>query len=517
MRNFMKSMTKGNCTGFALLTALALGVTACGDDGAVAGPQAVTGGDTNGGNDGALSGDDAATLSDGAVLGQDAAIGSDGTTGFVCGNGVCEGPTETPVSCPVDCHSIVVGPDATSSNPVCGNGICEAPNETMLLCAADCKTPASAAETCKHQACGKEYDACTADPACVTSVKCFNAGGGNECVTSQQVGQEVQALSQCVAASGCPGTTQGGGGGGGGGGTTATCGNGTCDQGETMLTCPKDCTGPQSTTEACYHQACPSQYAACSADPQCVKIVDCYNTGGQPQQCGNDPAQSALDQCVQASGCNGQTGGGGGGGGLKNCGNGTCDPDETELTCPADCKTAVNPQETCLQTSCPAQYKSCQADSACVTVVDCLVNNANNPQQCMGGGMTPAVQGLFQCAQQANCLGGGGGGGGGGTPQTTCQGNCGNFSNVAGSCQCDNQCPQNGDCCKDYTSLCSATPPPVCGDGTCTAPQETATNCPKDSAPPAPTPCKTKNDCAATEVCCGLASGSVCLPTGQCK
>ncbi len=504
-----------SCSLVAALAAMAIGATACGDDGAVSGPQAITGGDTTGGGDGSLSGSDAATLSDGTAIDQDTAIGADGAPLFVCGNGICEGPTETPQTCPADCHSVVGGPDATTGgNPVCGNGICEAPSETMLLCPADCKTPASPAETCKHQACGPQYDACEADAACVASIKCFNAGGGNECVTSAQVGQEVQALTQCINGSGCPGTT-GGGGGGGGGGTGATCGNGTCDQGETMLTCPKDCTQPQSATEACYHQACPTQYAACSADPACVKSVDCFNTGGTPQQCGNNANQSALDQCVTNSGCNTQ---GGGGGGLKNCGNGVCDPDETELTCPADCKTAVNPQETCLQTSCPSQYKSCQADKACVTVVDCLVNNQNNPQQCMGGGMTPAVQGLFQCAQQANCLGGGGGGGGGGgTAQTTCQGACGNYSNVAGSCQCDNQCTANGDCCKDYSSLCGTGPATVCGDGTCTAPQETAANCPADCAAPPPTPCKTKNDCATTEVCCGLASGSVCTPIGQCN
>ncbi len=502
MRNMKISMVKCSCCLVALLAALSLSVAACGSDSAVAGAQGVTEGDGTAGGDGSLSGADATAGTD------DAAVAvNDAVVSFVCGNGTCEGPAENATTCPADCAT-VVGPDATGGPNVCGNGICEAPNETMLLCAADCKTPATPAEDCKHKACGKQYDTCTADAACVTAIQCFNAGGGNECLTSQKVSQEVQALTQCVQQANCGGQT------GGGGGTTATCGNGACDQGETMLTCPKDCTKPQTQTEACYHKACPNEYAACSADPKCVAAVDCFNTGGTPQQCGNNQNQTALDQCIQGSTCNNTTGGGGG---LKNCGNGVCDPDETMLTCPADCKQPVNPQETCLQTSCPTEYKACQADPACVTVVDCVNNNQNNPQQCLqGGGMGGAVMGIFQCGQQSKCFQSGGGGGGG-TVQTTCQGNCGNYSNTQGSCQCDNQCPQNNDCCSDYASLCGGGPPVVCGDGTCSAPQETATTCPKDCAPPAPTPCKTKADCATTEVCCGLASGSVCTAIGQCK
>ncbi len=504
MRNVNILVGNSSRAAIAILAALALGTTACGSDAAVVGSQSVGSDDSTSGNDGALSGADT------SIGTGDGIATSDAVVSFVCGNGKCEGPTETSTTCPADCAT-VVGPDAAGGPAVCGNGICEGPDETMLLCAADCKAPASAAETCKHKACPKEYDACTADAACVAAVKCFNAGGGNECVTSQQVGQEVQGLTTCVQQSGC----NGGGGGGGGGGTTATCGDGTCDQGETMLTCPKDCTQPQTPTEACYHKACPGEYTACSADAACVKVVDCMNTGGSQQQCGMNKNQMALNQCIQGSGCTG--GGGGGGGGLANCGNGVCDPGELVLTCPADCKTPTDPQETCLQKSCATEYKTCQADPTCVKVVDCVNNNQNNPQQCMqGGGMGGAVGGLFQCGQSSGCFGGGGGGGGTGTAQTTCQGNCGNYSNVAGSCQCDNQCAQNGDCCKDFTTLCGGAPT-ACGDGACTAPQETAANCPADCAPPAPTPCKTKADCAATEVCCGLASGSVCTAVGQCK
>ena len=610
MFKFRNWMNNGRFGFVVLALALSAGATGCGDDSAVTGNQSAGGADGAGLGDGALTGDDAGN-SDGSTAIGDGILTADGVVSTVCGNGKCEGPVENSGNCPADC-SPIGGPDATTGPAVCGNGVCEGPDETMFLCPADCKTAATGQEACKHKACQPQYDACSADAACMTAIACFNAGGGNECVTSQQVGQEVNALTQCVQKANCkpgglmncgngtcdldeseltcpadcktavnpqetclqqncatdykacqadatcvkivdcvenailvksdpnacfqgmggPGgggmsqVTQGflgcaqqsqclgGGGGGGGGGTTATCGNGKCDGGETMLTCPKDCTQPTTPTEACYHKACPSQYAACSADPACIKAVDCFNTGGNPQQCGNNANQSALNQCVTASGCANQ--GGGGGGGLPNCGNGVCDPDELVLTCPADCKTPTDPQETCLQKSCATQYKACAADPACVKVVDCVNNNQNNPQQCMqGGGMSGTTGGLFQCGQQANCFGGGGGGGG--TVQTTCQGNCGTYTQTPGSCQCDDKCTANGDCCKDYASLCGTTTTPVCGDGTCAAPQETAANCAADCAPPPPKPCKTIKDCGATEVCCGLASGSVCTPTGQCK
>jgi hypothetical protein len=50
--------------------------------------------------------------------------------------------------------------------------------------------------------------------------------------------------------------------------------------------------------------------------------------------------------------------------------------------------------------------------------------------------------------------GGGGGGGGGGGNGSSCRGACGDSPD--GSCWCDAECAENGDCCADYRAVCSA-------------------------------------------------------------
>ena len=587
MRNYSVSFV-------VLLASLLLGAAACGDDTGVSGVSAESG-DTVSGTDGTIAGADGA-LTDGTV-------GVDGVTSIVCGDGKCDGPSETSANCPADCGGNTLG-DATTTGPaVCGDGKCQAPGETMFLCPADCKTPATDAEACKHKACQPQYDACSGDPACMAQVACENSGGQN-CAKDKKADQELNALSGCIQQANCTnvglkqcgdGTCQstetmltcpqdcktpvdpqetciqkgcpddykacqadaacvkivdcvnnnqnnpnqcfqnggqpsdviqgffqcaqqsgcfgGGGGGGGGGGTGATCGNGQCNQGETMLTCPADCKQPKTPTEACYHKACPNEYSKCSADADCVKTVDCFNTGGDANQCGSNVNQQALNVCIQKSGCD-NGGGGGGGGGLQNCGDGKCADGETNLTCPDDCPTATDPQEICLQKNCSKQYTQCQNSDNCTTAIDCY-NQGGDPQQCFGNG-GKSLQGLLQCGFQSGCITqGGGGGGGGGNPPGSCKGKCGVYDKQA-SCQCDNACLQNNNCCADMQTLCGGGGPTVvCGDNVCDSSESSAT-CPKD-CPAGPTPCKTKGDCSSTEVCCAAAGGSVCVAVGQCK
>ena len=63
----------------------------------------------------------------------------------------------------------------------------------------------------------------------------------------------------------------------------------------------------------------------------------------------------------------------------------------------------------------------------------------------------------------------------GGTPTSdlSCVGKCGKYD-AAAKCQCDTACTGEGDCCKDYGTVCNK-----CGDGQCVAP-ETETSCPAD-------------------------------------
>lgn len=69
----------------------------------------------------------------------------------------------------------------------------------------------------------------------------------------------------------------------------------------------------------------------------------------------------------------------------------------------------------------------------------------------------PLVKSLLTCANDASTCapaGGGGGGGGGGTTGPSCEGSCGGQS--ADGCWCDSSCSQYGDCCGDYTEVCTA-------------------------------------------------------------
>lgn len=446
-----------------LIGAIVAITAGCGQDDSVSGVALV--------GDSAGAGQDAATLADGAdaTNSEDSTINvTDTTVVSVCGDGKCSGTWENAQSCPVDCTGPITGPDGgpigvdiapikdggTSGGGLknCGNGICET-DELMLTCPADCKTAVIPQENCIQKACPDLFKGCQSDPECVKIIDCLTNTVGNQQKCFGTGGDKItNSLLQCAQKGGCLGVP----GGQGGGGTAASCGNGACDNGESMLTCPKDCPQPKTKTEACYHDKCPDQYAKCAADIQCVKTVDCFNTGGTPQECGDNANQKALNLCTTSSGCNGA---------VQNCGNGACDKGETNLSCPKDCPKPVSDLEVCMIKACPDQYKACQADSKCTSAIACY-NNGGSPQQCFSGG-GPALGGLIQCVQNSGCLDGGGNN-------------------------------------------------PVCGDGQCDQPDETPQNCPQDCAPPV-TPCKTKKDCADNQVCCAQPSGPICVGIGQCN
>jgi|GEM_PF-2182186 len=46
---------------------------------------------------------------------------------FMCGDGACNSPDESPINCPIDCGT-------------CGNGVCDTPSESFLNCPVDCDT-----------------------------------------------------------------------------------------------------------------------------------------------------------------------------------------------------------------------------------------------------------------------------------------------------------------------------------------------------------------------------------------
>jgi hypothetical protein len=452
------------------------------------------------------------------------------TPGPVCGNGACE-KGESPFSCPKDC----------GQTTVCGDGICNG-NESPDSCPQDCggQDPL----TCAKEQCPKEFATCTSDPACAKLLACFAGCSDDGCYEKclQQVGTGAlpafMPLSQCaekVCSGGacgdgfcddtespqtCPADCQ----------APPVCGNGKCDDGENPFSCPKDCGGGpicgNGTCEAgesaqncpqdcfstgnllvCAKAKCEKTYIACSNDAQCNKALDCIAKCTETSCINSCAAQNTgalqllipLAQCAQQQGC--LSGGGGG----AVCGNGKCEPGESAQSCPKDCQTGP----VCGNGQCEP---------------------GEGPQNCPS-----------DCQQEGSCVGKCGGQGSGG-------------------CWCDQQCAELGDCCSDFKKVCSDTvpvcgdgkcnngesanscpqdckpvcgngqcekgeqdtcpkdcgpPPPVCGDGACAQPFENENSCPKDCAS-AGKPCKSKADCAASEICCNGSQGQICTAPAQC-
>ena len=365
---------------------------------------------------------------------------------------------------------------------------------------------------CLEGSCGKSVAQCTSNPTCNKFWGCAKNCDSEKCLQGCTSGLDIQALAPilqplmtCGEQAGCTG-----------GGTTdppppgPICGDGTCEQPENSLNCKQDCPNqPAGEVQQCLAAKCSSSYKACFSDPSCVAAVACMNEGKQPQQCVNDQKTgqllNAMLTCGSKNGCLGGT--------TDSCGNGACDNGETAQTCPSDCQVVVPPTDSvtkCLSSLCGKAYNSCAKSSSCLASLSCVISGGSLTSCVKDPTTVQALASVVQCGNQQKCFSGGGN-------AASCEGKCGQFVPGA-ACQCNAECKTFGNCCGDWAKLCSATPGPVCGDGVCSAPSETSITCPSDcGAPPAKT-CKSKADCASTEICCGKADGSqVCTLAGQCK
>lgn len=102
------------------------------------------------------------------------------------------------------------------------------------------------------------------------------------------------------------------------------CGNGTCDPGESVATCPSDCntgSGSGSGSGAALNCNDSNVQLACLA---CLFANSC--TGVDTAGCTTCLLAGALG-----------SGAGSGSGCVGGAPNGTCDPGENNMTCPADC------------------------------------------------------------------------------------------------------------------------------------------------------------------------------------
>lgn len=108
---------------------------------------------------------------------------------------------------------------------------------------------------------------------------------------------------------------------GGGGNTNPTCGNATCENGETAASCPNDCGGGGGGSG--------SGSTTCPSDP-----LECLLCAVDPSLCPTGLDQAACAACV---GGGGLPGGGSGTGCTGGAPDGTCDANENSTTCPFDC------------------------------------------------------------------------------------------------------------------------------------------------------------------------------------
>jgi hypothetical protein len=239
----------------------------------------------------------------------------------VCGDGKCEGG-ETTANCKADCPA---------SGPVCGDGKCEIPEDNSI-CEIDC--PATGG-SCVGK-CGVESTGCMCDDQCAQYGDCCgdyqSACGGGSCTPKCAAG------AICGSDDGCGGKCAGG----CAAGlvcnsskvcvpSSAKCGNGTCESGETTANCAADC----KTASGSCNGMCGKASGSCYCDSQCKSSGDCcadydkYCGGSSGPVCGNGTCESGESASNCSKDC---------GGSSSMCPNGKCEAGETEASCPQDCK-----------------------------------------------------------------------------------------------------------------------------------------------------------------------------------
>jgi hypothetical protein len=352
----------------------------------------------------------------------------------VCGNGKCE-IGEDEGSCPDDCEP---------TGPECGDDQCDPP-ENSKTCPFDCQ---AAGWSCGDGTCNADETAwsCTAD--CVPKPVC----GDGKCAAS-----ETQA--NCPKDCGSP----------------ATCGDFACTAGETEDSCYFDC----EPELKCVFSKCLTQAKSCYADTGCAAYLQCVNWCGSDgictQTCAKNASPAALAaiqplvECAGASGCSGSG---------PMCGNGTCEAGETASSCATDCAAL---SASC-KGICGKQAPSgcfcddlCQQNGDCCTDKALVCGGASGP--ICGNGTCEVGESSTSCASDCPAS------------SSTCKGYCGGKS--AGTCYCDDQCAQSGDCCPDKV--------PVCGTG---ASAGCAGLCGQKSKEADGTVCYCDSQCVQTGDCC---------------
>lgn len=244
-------------------------------------PTIKGGADTSGGNQDAFVSHDsvpAGYCSDGKCTGSENPYNC--PQDCPCGDGKC-GPMETPLSCPADCHAAQCGDghcqasetknscpsDCNVSGGICGDGSCDM-SENQNTCPQDC----TFVGTCVVENCDAQLQQCLDDATCTSVFNCIAACGhsggcADACTSGTPDGPDYfGSLGYCIAQHDC-------------GPAVPTCGEGTCEPGETQANCPGDCSGPGWRAGCTVRKGLPGGCTNC----KCQNCV-CYGPipGGLP-------------------------------------------------------------------------------------------------------------------------------------------------------------------------------------------------------------------------------------------
>ena len=262
--------------------------------------------------------------------------------------------------------------------PVCGDGTCE-PGEVSPWCADECpdgggcegicgdlQGALAVVEACLAEECAESVAPCAADDGCAALGQCLaTCQGIQACAVSCYLAapESAQALFDDVLACGAIAACFVTG--------ASVCGDGTCQDDETVESCQDDCfvPPPGSCDGTCFVEYMAG--AECQCDPFCLNYDDCC--GDYTQLC------------------------------LPPCGNGTCDEDESPQTCPSDCQ----PGWECLNQSCSTSV--CEQIPACAGALPCLeeCSEVGCADDCTGtlGGLAAVQFGtVVDCGVETGCL-----------------------------------------------------------------------------------------------------------------